>query len=324
MKNVNWETQRQAVQLTNLDATISKYCAVSKGYYSDPYIHLFVSTKEKRQPLINRGTHARVQAVQRLVERFLQFTTPYGKRQIINLGSGFDTLVFRLREKEFLGQDDVFVELDFPEITRTKRQIIQQYPSLHSLLGTTSFQKVHDGLSCGIYWLIGVNLEQVERVSYLLEKVCQLSPDSPTLVISECVFTYMEPQNADQIIQYFSSTFSFISFILFELTFPTDPFGRQMVKNIEQRGCSLASLSAYPTLKAQKERFIQYGYPKVDIMSMYSFYEDVLDSEEKQRIERLELLDELEEWRLLMQHYFLLYCLKVNNNILKGRQKFCR
>jgi len=84
----------------------------------------------------------------------------------------------------------------------------------------------------------------------------------------------MEPQNADQIIQYFSSTFSFISFILFELTFPTDPFGRQMVKNIEQRGCSLASLSAYPTLKAQKERFIQYGYPKVDIMSMYSFYED--------------------------------------------------
>lgn len=45
----------------------------------------------------------------------------------------------------------------------------------------------------------------------------------------------------------------------------------------------------------------------------------VLESEEKQRIERLELLDELEEWRLLLQHYFLLYCLKITT--LEGKKK---
>ncbi|GJQ09604.1 hypothetical protein GpartN1_g2503.t1 [Galdieria partita] len=315
MKNSPLEQQR-AIQQTNDDAAISKYCAVSKGYYSDPFISLFVNTKEKRQPLINRGTYARVRAVQMLVERFLQSTKPYGKRQIINLGAGFDTLFFRLREKDVICKEDMFVELDFPQVTRMKRRIVRQHSALYSLLtkntDTNSVQEVQDGLSCDIYKLIGVDLKQIESLSYLLEHICQLSADSPTLVISECVLTYIEPQNADRIIQYFSNSFSFISFILFELTFPTDPFGRQMVKNIEQRGFSLSSLSLYPSLQAQKERFTQFGYSKVDIKSMYTIYEDVLEVEEKRRIERLELLDELEEWRLLLQHYFLLYCLKAN------------
>ncbi|EME28048.1 tRNA wybutosine-synthesizing protein 4 [Galdieria sulphuraria] len=316
MNNFSLEEQQRAIQQTNDDAAISKYCAVSKGYYNDPFISLFVKTKEKRQPLINRGTYARVQAVQLLVERFLHLTKRYGKRQVINLGAGFDTLFFRLRDKEVIWKGDVFVELDFPEVTQMKLRVFRQHAALYSLLtkdtDMKSFQETQDGLSCDIYKLIGVDLQQIEKLSYLLEQTCQLSTHAPTLVISECVLTYIEPQSADQIIQYFSKTFSFISFILFELTFPTDPFGRQMVKNIEQRGFSLESLLSYPSLRAQKERFIQFGYPKVDIKSMYTIYEDVLAVEEKRRIERLELLDELEEWKLLLQHYFLLYCLKLD------------
>ncbi|GJD09412.1 tRNA wybutosine-synthesizing protein 4 [Galdieria sulphuraria] len=316
MNNFSLEEQQRAIQQTNDDAAISKYCAVSKGYYNDPFISLFVKTKEKRQPLINRGTYARVQAVQLLVERFLHLTKRYGKRQVINLGAGFDTLFFRLRDKEVIWKGDVFVELDFPEVTQMKLRVFRQHAALYSLLtkdtDMKSFQETQDGLSCDIYKLIGVDLQQIEKIILFIgTNLSIINSCSNVGYIGMCPYLHRTSKCRSNHSIFLKDVF-FISFILFELTFPTDPFGRQMVKNIEQRGFSLESLLSYPSLRAQKERFIQFGYPKVDIKSMYTIYEDVLAVEEKRRIERLELLDELEEWKLLLQHYFLLYCLKLD------------
>lgn len=38
-------------------------------------------------------------------------------------------------------------------------------------------------------------------------------------------------------------------------------------------------------------------------MRLRSYY-DCIDKAERQRVEKLEMLDELEEWNLIMAHYF--------------------
>lgn len=57
-----------------------------------------------------------------------------GKGQIINLGSGFDTLYWRLREA---GNSPAnFVELDFPSITAKKCYHIKKHKQLIDMLNT--------------------------------------------------------------------------------------------------------------------------------------------------------------------------------------------
>lgn len=57
-----------------------------------------------------------------------------GKGQIINLGAGFDTLYWRLRET---GNSPAnFVELDFPSITAKKCYHIKKHKQLIDMLNT--------------------------------------------------------------------------------------------------------------------------------------------------------------------------------------------
>ena len=46
-------------------------------------------------------------------------------------------------------------------------------------------------------------------------------------------------------------------------------------------------------------------------MSLYSYY-DCIEKGERLKIERLEMLDELEEWNLIMAHYFGLLSVTFN------------
>lgn len=42
-------------------------------------------------------------------------------------------------------------------------------------------------------------------------------------------------------------------------------------------------------------------------------YEAVLSTDEKARVHRLEILDELEEWRIIQSHYFLLWAFRTDD-----------
>jgi len=65
---------------------------------------------------------------------FLFIQLSGGKGQIINLGSGFDTLYWRLREA---GNSPAnFVELDFPSITAKKCYHIKKHKQLIDMLNT--------------------------------------------------------------------------------------------------------------------------------------------------------------------------------------------
>jgi len=65
-------------------------------------------------------------------------------------------------------------------------------------------------------------------------------------------------------------------------------------------------LSAYPTLEKEMIRLKECGFiagqGAVDISSAHDLW---MGREELRRIAKLELLDEMEEWRLLASHYCL-------------------
>jgi [phosphatase 2A protein]-leucine-carboxy methyltransferase len=146
-RQLSFHSDESGVIATNDDASESKRSCVKLNYYKDEYIGNFVKICEKKAPEINRGYYARVKGVEICVEKFLKvrfafirdrdpffhaiffiFASPAktnrqqqktgAKCQIINLGCGFDTLYWRLRDAGHLVQN--FIELDFPTVTAKK------------------------------------------------------------------------------------------------------------------------------------------------------------------------------------------------------------
>ena len=63
----------------------------------------------------------------------------------------------------------------------------------------------------------------------------------------------------------------------------------------------------YPTLAAHKQRYVdgQFASSIEHVFSetMLTMFDRYIDPEELKRIGKLEIFDELEEWRMLMDHY---------------------
>lgn len=149
----------EAVISTNDDASESKKFAVHVGYWKDEYIGFFVKNAERKAPEINRGYFARVNGIQSCIDKFLQVRNwlfklarvfnlisavnlsiilvfamllqrTGDKCQIINLGCGFDTLYWRLRDAGHMITN--FIELDFPTVTSRKCYYIKRNKHLLS------------------------------------------------------------------------------------------------------------------------------------------------------------------------------------------------
>jgi hypothetical protein len=85
---------------------------------------------------------------------------------------------------------------------------------------------------------------------------------------------------------------------------PNDRFGQMMVKNFNMMGCPLVGIYKYPNLKDQFTRFENCGWKATECLTMAKIYYESIEPEERKKIEKLEMLDELEEWNLIMSHYF--------------------
>jgi [phosphatase 2A protein]-leucine-carboxy methyltransferase len=77
----------------------------------------------------------------------------------------------------------------------------------------------------------------------------------------------------------------------------------------------LKTLSAYPTLQRQTLRLKECGFisgqEAIDINLAHDRW---MGKDELTRISKLELLDEMEEWRLLASHYCLAWAWKAVDN----------
>jgi [phosphatase 2A protein]-leucine-carboxy methyltransferase len=89
-----------AIRQTDSDAALARLSAVRKGYLTDRFISSLVPRAQLqplRPPLINTGTYVRSEAIDRLVEQWLELSKSEGQLcQIISLGAGSDTRFWRL------------------------------------------------------------------------------------------------------------------------------------------------------------------------------------------------------------------------------------
>ena len=79
-----------------------------------------------------------------------------------------------------------------------------------------------------------------------------------------------------------------------------------MRQNLEQRnGLYVPGLQEHRNVSAQQTRFTENGWQFAKSCSMMTFYQHVVSTYQKRYINRVEMLDEVEEWFMLMEHYVL-------------------
>ncbi|KAE9975126.1 hypothetical protein Vi05172_g12643 [Venturia inaequalis] len=312
------ETRKdRIVQQTDNDASGSRMSAVSLGYLDDPFAQAFLQGAiPRRYPIINRGTYIRTTAIDRLVNAFLS-ADPDSPKQIISLGAGSDTRYFRI----VTANPDIrltYHELDFATNTTSKISSIKRTPSLlkaiHTHLGPDNIDSLlissnGDSLYSPTYNVHPLDLRTLatnDRAS--LPKLPNVSPTTPTLLLSECCLIYLPPAQADGILQTLTNHIiphtTPLSLVLYEPIHPHDSFGQVMVSNLAQRGIVLQTLHKYHSLAAQRTRLVDAtfvdGQKGADVEWLFQRW---LDQDEKDRVGKCEMLDEMEEWVLLGRHY---------------------
>ena len=65
----------------------------------------------------------------------------------------------------------------------------------------------------------------------------------------------------------------------------------------------MQSFQKYPTLESQKGRYLECGYSDCKVIDMYKVYSELIGEEERKRVEKIEWLDEIEEWKMILEHY---------------------
>ncbi|KAK6544191.1 carboxy methyl transferase for protein phosphatase 2A [Orbilia ellipsospora] len=313
------------VQQTDIDALVSRCSAVKTGYLSDPYAELFLETsapRDRRYPLINRGTYIRTIALDQLVDGFLS-QAPTAQKQIISLGAGSDTRFFRLAAAN-KSLRLLYHEFDFPQVTIRKIEAIKRHKELSSIISefsSTGGQVFDDAapgfqtdmrtgsLKSASYYIHPLDLRTLKPGTPLPEGI---DPKLPTLFISECCLIYLSPTETDDIFKWITTSFgqpsesnsNGVGILLYEPIGGDDPFGKVMVRNLSQRGIVLKTLQRYSTLERQKERMRMLGFNSGMGACDVNFIHDAwIGGDEKERIDKLELLDEREEWVLLAKHY---------------------
>lgn len=292
----------QIIQQTDHDASISRMSAVSLGYLEDPYASLFIAPGTeipRRYPIINRGTFVRSTAVDQLVSRFLK-TSPGLRKQIFSLGAGSDTRFFRLccAKAPDKAPRVAYHELDFETNIGMKRDKIRN----NSLLSTQVADAEKHGAQL---FTCAIDLRDLTSKSPPI--IPNLDPDLPTLLLSECCLCYLPPDAAASVVQYFTMHLkNQFALVLYEPVRPFDAFGRTMVSNLGSRGIHLQTLKRYSSLDAQRQRLRLAGFSDGqgarDVHQLWEA-EDWVSAAERERVEKLEWLDELEEWKLLASHY---------------------
>ncbi len=103
------------------------------------------------------------------------------------------------------------------------------------------------------YHIVGVDLRNIDEVANKL-KQSDVDFSVPTIFLAECVLVYIETQNSNSLLKWFSSQFQSAVFVNYEQVNMNDRFGDVMLGNLRARGCSLAGVDSCITVDTQIQR----------------------------------------------------------------------
>jgi len=150
----------------------------------------------------------------------------------------------------------------------------------------------------------------LRQLSYKkISEIRGLRTDIPTLIISECCLCYLEVDSSRDIIKWFAERIPSLGIVLYEPIGVDDSFGQMMVANLATRNITMPSLRLFKTLAGQKERLSELGFKEEgnggghEAETIEKIWDKWIPSSEKERVDRLEGLDEIEEWKIILEHY---------------------
>jgi len=224
-----------------------------------------------------------------------------------------------------------YVEIDFPEITSKKAMAIRKNKELGVVLGdSTEVHLVNGGtaLHSPKYHLLSADLRlpPSDSIQNLLasssdDRPAIISPSLPTLLLFECVLVYMSPAASSKLLKWFVDHFStpqstpgsILGCIVYEMFGLNDSFGQVMVNNLKSRHVSLPGAEHFTTIESLPHRFLSTGFTSAYALTLKDIRRSYTDSNELARIARLEMLDEIEELELVLQHYAISWGLLLSN-----------
>jgi len=267
------------------------------GYWQDPYLPFITKNPERKPPEINLGYYARVKGIRFLIDKFFEACDT--KVQIINLGAGFDTLFWRLRDESRPLKN--FIEVDFSGVTSRKCYYIKRHKELLSQVtdaeGEIKLSKTD--LHGTNYHLVAADLGNVQSLE---QKLIESEVDfcCPTLVLAECVLVYVNHTRTEEMTKWLGEKFQAVTFINYEQLNMTDRFGDVMLDNLMSRGCLLSGVAPCKDKKSQVARFSSWD--SATCWNMNEVYA-LLPQADVHRVEKIECLDEKELLRQLFDHY---------------------
>lgn len=314
--NYSNSSHSTAASSTANDAISSKFSAITLRYYDDYFLKLMFESQgrtfARKPPIINRGYYTRVKVITDVISMFLRKTSNFDKRQILSLGAGFDTTVYKLFSSSdiSLTQGLKYIEVDFEKVVRKKaiftmkKDVLTKILPSNELASTAPNFKITDGFKFGSYTLLSCDLSDISTFRTLLDRA-GVDFTVPTFVLTECVLVYITKQHATELVATIGEIFSDAFWLSYDMVNPLDMFGVQMLNNLTSAGHRIPGFTDFPSLESQKERFSNVGWVGSKSCTMLGAFNYFISEEEKLRLTTLEIFDELEEWELIMNHYAL-------------------
>lgn len=336
------------------DAILAKQAATEAKYYEDPFCAAFAHAATLRtnggngpgmgrkryfQPIIKRGTHARVCVMDRALTSFLKFQAaePMTKAvQVVVLGAGKDTSYFRWIAKSLMGLEDYrspgtssspsaplpplprvkWFEVDHSSVIKEKVKCIQTSRILSQCCPDLQpIPETPGGYAAEETFLRLIPADLREDPQTWLPTL-KLKPKLPTLFISECVFMYMPVDSTERLLRALGQSMDKAWVALYEpILGESSQFGKMMAQNLVQANVALpdSSLLKTRTLSSQLEKLVQRaGFQRAVGADLWQAYQSVVTPQQRQQANRAEFLDELEEWILIMRHYCIVIATNTN------------
>lgn len=271
-----------------------KVSAMSKGYFTDPYLKYFMAQTIHSYPATNRRLWARIESMDQIQLRFLSKRGNKAdtvKRQIINIGCGFNTFSFNLMDARDQYCPFVYYELDLPEVVKIKVKFIHESTELSNSLNLSASAFRSELFIKGEqYGLTNCDLTDLEGLKKQLEAQ-GADFTLPTLLVTDFVLPYIRKEEIQKYLEWACNTFDCAAILDYSLVNSGDPTGLKLAEESKKMGLDLIGKDFFCSLDKMKSSYEGIGF-LVEIRTLKDMYYKHLDQKERKRIEAIEEITE--------------------------------